>query len=97
MAGSETFRATVIGCLLVAFALLPPRVEAQEHGRIKRKPPTQAEAERIASESAMTDSILRNGDIVVTSRGFFVFRGFLEDGTTANFVQVPNPMSNTRK
>jgi hypothetical protein len=35
----------------------------------------------MASESAITDIILRKGDIVVTDRGFFMFRGFLADGT----------------
>jgi hypothetical protein len=85
-------------CLLVAcLLLLPFAAGAQEHGRIKRKPPTQAETDRIASESAITDSILRKGDIVVTDRGFFMFRGFLADGITGDFVPVPNPMSNARK
>ena len=82
----------MIGCLLWACALLTFRVEAQEHGRVRTKHPTQAEADRIASESAMTDSILRNGDIVATDRGFFEFRGFLQDGMTAIFVPVPNPL-----
>jgi hypothetical protein len=72
----------------------PPAVEAaaQEQGRVKWKRPTQAEADRMASESAITDSILRKGDIVVTDRGFFMFRGFLADGATADFVPVPNPL-----
>jgi hypothetical protein len=88
----------ILGCLLVAFALsLPSNLAAQEHGRIKWKRPTQAEADRAASEAAMTDSILRSGDIVVTDRGFFMFRGFLADGMTADFVPVPNPTSNARK
>jgi hypothetical protein len=88
----------LLGCFLVAWLLLPPlEAEAQEHGRVKWKPPTQAEADHMASESAITDSILRKGDIVVTDRGFFMFRGFLADGTTGDFVPVPNPMSNARK
>jgi hypothetical protein len=87
-----------LGCLLVACLLLPAlAAEAQEHGRVKWKRPTQAEADRMASESAITDSILRKGDIVVTDRGFFMFRGFLADGMTGNFVPVPNPMSNAKK
>ena len=53
---------------------------AQEHGRIKRKPPTAAEAERAASEQSMNDSLLRKGDIVATDRGFLVFRGQAADG-----------------
>jgi hypothetical protein len=88
----------LLGCLLVACLLmLPFAAGAQEHGRVKWKRPTQAEADRMASESAMTDSILRKGDIVVTDRGFFMFRGFLADGMTVDFVPVPNPMPNTKK
>jgi hypothetical protein len=88
----------LLGCLLVAWLLLPPRAaEAQEHGRVNWKRPTEAEADHMASESAITDSILRKGDIVVTDRGFFMFRGFLADGRTGDFVPVPNPMSTARK
>ena len=87
----------IVGCLLWVCAFLPFRVEAQEHGRVKTKHLTQAEADRIASETAMSDSILRNGDIVATDRGFVEFRGFLQDGTTAIFVPVANPLSNMRK
>src|SRR5690349_6705788 len=47
---------------------------AGDTGRIKRAPPSAAEAERLASELAMNDSLLQKGDIVVTDRGFFVFR-----------------------
>ena len=75
----------------------PPEAEAQEHGRVTWKRPTQAEADHMASESAITDIILRKGDIVVTDRGFFMFRGFLADGRTADLIPVPNPMSNARK
>jgi hypothetical protein len=70
---------------------------AQEHGRIKRKPPTAIEAERIASDMAMSDSLLRKGDIVATDRGFFVFRGTAEDGIANEFVPVPNPLSSAKK
>jgi len=70
--------------------------EGQEYGRVKWKPPTQAEADRTASESAMTDSILRKGDIVVTDRGYFMFRGFLADGMTGDFAPVPNPKSKAK-
>jgi len=51
----------------------------------------------MASESAITDSILRKGDIVVTDRGFFMFRGYLADGVTGDFAPVPNPASNAKK
>jgi hypothetical protein len=78
-----------IACVLVA----PFELEAQERGRIKWKSPTQAEADRLASESAMSDNILRNGDIVVTDRGFFMFQSYTADGATRIFVPVPNPMA----
>jgi hypothetical protein len=61
---------------------------AQEHGRIKRKPPTAREAERLASDMAMNDSLLRKGDIVATDRGFFVYRGLAPDGMTPDFEPV---------
>ena len=87
----------LLECLLVACLLLPSfEVEAQEHGRVKWKRLTQAEADPMASESAITEFILRKGDIVVTDRGFFMFRGFLADGRTGDLIPVPNPMSNAR-
>jgi hypothetical protein len=85
-------------CLLVASLLLPPfEAGGQEHGRIKWRPPTQAEAERKASELATNDSILRKGDIVVTDRGFLMFRGIWQTVPQEIFVPVPNPISNARK
>ncbi len=88
----------LLSYLLTASLFLPSfEAVAQEHGRVKWKRPTQADADRMASESAMTDSILRRGDIVATDRGFFMLRGFLADGVTGDFVPVPNPMSNARK
>ncbi|MEH2526228.1 hypothetical protein V1288_004137 [Bradyrhizobium sp. AZCC 2176] len=79
-----------------AFALpivlaLSAAAQAQESGRIRRPPPSAAEADRIASEMAMNDSLLQKGDIVVTDRGFFVFRGPAPDGVTNEFTRVPNP------
>ena len=76
-----------LGCLLLAVT-----TSAQDQGRIKRKPPTNVEAERIASEIVMNDSLLQKGDIVVTDRGFFVFRGLAVDGYTYEFSPVPNPV-----
>jgi hypothetical protein len=67
-----------------------------ESGRIKRKPPDAAEAERIASDIAMNDSLLQKGDIVVTDRGFFVFRGLASDGYTFEFSPIPNPVLGPR-
>jgi hypothetical protein len=60
-----------------------------ETGRIKLKPPDIAEAERIASELVMNDSLLQKGDIVVTYRGFFEYRGLAPDGFTNEFSPVP--------
>jgi hypothetical protein len=65
---------------------------AGEHGRIKKKPPTPVEAERIASDMVMNDGSLRKGDIVSTDRGFFLYRGLRPDGYTNDFVRVPNPV-----
>jgi hypothetical protein len=76
-----------VGCLLLAVT-----ASAQEHGRIKRKPPTDLEAERIASDMAMSDTLLQRGDIVATDRGFFVFRGLAPDGFTNDFAPIPNPL-----
>ena len=70
---------------------------AQEQGRIKRKPPTRLEEERIASELAMNDSLLQKGDIVATDRGFFVFRGLAADGFSNDFAQIPNPLPLAKK
>ena len=77
--------------LTMAAMVLGAAASAQETGRIKRKPPTAAEAERIASEQALNDSLLRKGDIVATERGFVVFRGMAPDGNN-DFAPVPNPV-----
>lgn len=61
--------------------------------RIKKRPPTPAEAERIASDMAINDSLLRKGDVVVTDRGFLLYRGVAADGVAGDFVAVPNPLS----
>jgi hypothetical protein len=68
---------------------------AEEHGRIKRRPPSAIEAERIASEMAKTDSLLRKGDIISTGHGFLIFQGYGADGVTGEFLEVSNPA--TRK
>ena len=83
-----------IAALLLVTLLLPTVTAfAEDQGRIKRKPPTPVEVERIASDMAMNDSILQKGDIVSTYRGFFLFRGLGPDGITNDFVPVPNPLS----
>jgi hypothetical protein len=70
----------LIGLLIACIVFASFELEAQEHGRVKWKSPTRAEADRLASESAMSDSILRNGDIVATDRGFFMFQSYSADG-----------------
>lgn len=68
-----------------------------ETGRIKRKPPDAAEAERIASDIAMNDSLLQKGDIVVTDHGFSFFAGWRRMATRLSFLRclipfmAPNP------
>jgi hypothetical protein len=85
-------------CLLVLSSLLVGSEGfGQEHGRIKRKPPTELEAARIASDIAMNDSLLRKGDIVVTDRGFFAYRGVAPVGVANDFVAVPNPLASSGK
>jgi hypothetical protein len=75
---------------MMIFASVAP---AEEHtGRGKRKPPGATEAERIASDMAMNDSLLQKGDIVSTDRGFFIFRGVASDGISNDFISVPNPL-----
>jgi hypothetical protein len=83
----------IVVLLLVALLQLSVSAFAENQGRIKRKPPTPVEAERIASDMAMNDSILQKGDIVSTYRGFFLFRGLGPDGITNDFVPVANPLS----
>ncbi|MEH2535958.1 hypothetical protein V1277_004742 [Bradyrhizobium sp. AZCC 1588] len=39
----------------------------------------------------MNDTLLQKGDIVVTDRGFLVFRGPAPDGMTNEFARVPDP------
>jgi hypothetical protein len=70
---------------------------AQEHGRIKKMPPTPVEKERIVSEMVMNDGTLHVGDIVSTDRGFFQYRGLAADGVTNNFVSVLNPLSLSKR
>lgn len=84
--------AASLSIVLVSCVVASAAGIAGETGRIKRKPPDAAEAERIASEMAMNDSLLQKGDIVVTDRGFFVFRGLAADGYTYEFSRVPNPL-----
>ena len=73
---------SLVACTIAASA---------ESIRLKRKPPDAAEAERIASETVMNDGLLQKGDIVVTDRGYLVFRGVAADGYTFEFSPVPNP------
>lgn len=83
--------------LVMSVMICGAAASAQDHGRIKRNPPTPIEAERIASDMAMNDSLLRKGDIVATDRGFFIFRGVAPDGISNDFVLVPNPVPSGRK
>jgi hypothetical protein len=41
----------------------------------------------------MNDGTLQKGDVVVTDRGFFLYRGLAPDGFTYDFAPVPNPLS----
>ena len=76
---------------LIAVVFASEIAASAESVRIRRRPPDTAEAERIASETVMNDGLLQKGDIVVTDRGYFVFRGVAADGYTFEFSPVPNP------
>jgi hypothetical protein len=85
---------------VLAFALLQVSVIAvaeDQTGRIKKKPPSPIEAQRIISDMAMNDDLLRKGDIIATDRGFFVFRGLARDGITNEFESIPNPVRPAKK
>jgi len=86
---------TLLMALCVAVAAAPSA--AQDAVRIKRKPPSAAEADRIAAEMAMNDSLLRKGDIVATDRGFLMFRGVAADGYTYEFEPIKSPIPLGRK
>ena len=79
--------------ITIFIVLLHATLGALALERIKKKPPTSAEAERIASDMAMADSSLQKGDIVSTDRGFFVYRGIGADGYTNEFTLVANPLA----
>lgn len=66
---------------------------AQESNRIRRPPPSFEESQALAVEIAKGDGLLRPGDIIVTPRGFLVFRGVAADGYTNQFEMVPNPLN----
>jgi hypothetical protein len=77
--------------VLAAIVLLQSAFSASAE-RIKRKPPTEIEAARIASDQAMSDGMLRQGDVIATDRGFVQFRGLAPDGSL-DFLPVPNPLT----
>ena len=60
--------------------------------RIRRASPTPDEEAQAASEIVMNDGSLQRGDIVVTNRGFFSFKGVGADGYTFEFSQIENPL-----
>jgi hypothetical protein len=80
---------------MLGFALLQMPVMASAE-RIKRKPPTDTEAARLASDQAMSDGMLRVGDVIATDRGFFQFRGYAPDGSS-DFSSIPNPFAAPHK
>lgn len=84
-------RMKLLAIVLVSSMMAPISAAPAETGRIKPKAADAAEAARIASEIAMNDGSLQKGDIVVTDRGFFVFRGLAADGYTFEFSPVPPP------
>lgn len=69
---------------------------SQAPNRIKRPPPSFDELQTLAVEMAKSDGLLRRGDIIVTSRGFLIFKGLAADGYTNEFEPVPNPLNQSR-
>ncbi|WP_339037657.1 hypothetical protein WHZ78_07675 [Bradyrhizobium symbiodeficiens] len=69
---------------------------ATETTRIRRPAPSPEEVQNIAVDIAKNDGLLREGDIVVTPRGFLVFKGVASDGYTHEFEPVPNPLNQNR-
>jgi hypothetical protein len=80
---------------LLAVVLLQSPVAASAE-RIQRKPPSDIEAARLASDQAMSDGMLRVGDVIATDRGFFQFRGYAPDGSP-DFSSIPNPFAAPHK
>jgi hypothetical protein len=79
---------------LIIFVLLLSAFNASAQ-RIKRKPPNEAELARLASDQAMNDGNLRNGDIISTDRGFMQLRGLKADGSY-DFAPISNPLATAR-
>ncbi|OKO86842.1 hypothetical protein [Bradyrhizobium sp. AS23.2] len=88
------------GCAVVfvavGFAFASVGGISQESNRIKRPPASFDESEALAVEVAKSDGLLRQGDIVVTPRGFLMFKGIAADGYTNEFEPVPNPLNQNR-
>jgi hypothetical protein len=80
---------------LILVMLLPAAFGASAQ-RIKRKPPDEAELARLASDQAMNDGNLRNGDIISTDRGFVQLRGLKADGSY-DFAPISNPLATVKQ
>src|SRR5689334_18686642 len=63
--------------------------------RIKRKPASEVGAAHIAAQQAMNDPLLREGDIVVTDKGFLRLEGTAADGSNI-FLPIANPLLSYR-
>ena len=70
-------------------AFVPVTCSPQESARIRRPPQNYDESQDLAVEVAKNDGLLRQGDIIVTRRGFLVFKGVAADGYTNEFELVP--------
>jgi hypothetical protein len=58
---ASVYRKAMWKAFIVSAALMLSSAAYAESGRIRRAPPSAAEAERIASEMAMNDSLLQKG------------------------------------
>jgi hypothetical protein len=82
--------------ILVMTIFTTTALAEEDSPRIKRKTPSLAEADQIASDVALNDSLLRKDDIVVTiaSFSFFVGSGQTGSATTSCRCQIPCPARN---
>ena len=89
-------RMVVAFCLSVGCLFASAEGFSQASNRITRPPPSFEESQALAVEIAKSDGLLRPGDIIVTPRGFLMFKGVSVDGYSNEFHPVPNPLNQNR-
>jgi hypothetical protein len=69
--------------VLIMFLVVLSECGSVAAERIKKNHATPVEAERMASDMAMNDNLLRKGDIVATDRAFYSIAGWRTMDSTA--------------